>query len=283
MSFPWWVWVLLVVGALLFLMTKAAKSWRASVRREIIDYIRREEPGIEVVSDADYEIHLRIDGDKEAVFHLQKLLIESNHLQKMDLAAREQVYAHYLKAIREGEDALNLDAPEIRRRILPRIVRDEVIRELTAANAGKPHPCMPLVPGLSILFVLDSEASVAHLGADQLEQLGLGTAEALDLAVSNLRGSFSEEVVRKVLDEGVLSVVKSFDSFDAARLLLVPESLREGESVVATIPDRDTLALALAPVDGDWASMRRLAQNAAGEPLWTEPLLVTRAGVSAIP
>jgi len=53
--------------------------------------------------------------------------------------------------------------------------------------------------------------------------------------------------------------------------------------VVALIPDRDTLVLAMPPEDGDWSSLRKLAKNAAGEPLWREPLLVTREGISAIP
>ena len=49
--------------------------------------------------------------------------------------------------------------------------------------------------------------------------------------------------IRGVLDEKRLIVVKMADTYDAARLLLVPSELREGESVIATLPDRDTLAL----------------------------------------
>ena len=45
------------------------------------------------------------------------------------------------------------------------------------------------------------------------------------------------------------------------------------------IPDRDTLVLLAPPADGDWTPHRRLAKNAAGDPLWTEPLIVTARGI----
>ena len=61
--------------------------------------------------------------------------------------------------------------------------------------------------------------------------------------------------------------------------MLVPGDLDAGESVVALIPDRDTLVLSAAPDDGDWAGLWKLARAAAGDPLRTEPLIVTPDGI----
>lgn len=75
-------------------------------------------------------------------------------------------------------------------------------------------------------------------------------------------------------------LIKTCDSFDAARLLLVPGYLEAGETLVALIPDRDTLVLTTPPADDDWAGLRTLAGTADGDPLYTEPLVVTSAGIA---
>jgi len=53
--------------------------------------------------------------------------------------------------------------------------------------------------------------------------------------------------------------------------------------VIAMIPDRDTLVLIRPPADDDWSAMRRLARNAAGPPLWREPIRVTAEGFAPAP
>jgi len=65
-------------------------------------------------------------------------------------------------------------------------------------------------------------------------------------------------------------------------LLLKPGAAQEGESLAALIPDRDTLVPTPVPDDGDWGAPAKLAKNADGDPLWTEPLVVTSTGVSAV-
>ena len=136
------------------------------------------------------------------------------------------------------------------------------------------------VAGLSIVFVLDREAAVAYLTADLLAELKLTPEQALEVGRANLARTFGRDVVRSAVGSRTINVIKISDSFDAARLLLVPGYLDAGESLVALIPDRDTLALTAAQADGDWAGLRRLARAAAGDPLWTEPLIVTSDGIS---
>ena len=72
--------------------------------------------------------------------------------------------------------------------------------------------------------------------------------------------------------------VKLMDSFDAARLLLVPQVLEPEEALVAIVPDRDTLFLAPLPRDENWSSLRRLAHATDGPALLDRPLKVTRVG-----
>jgi hypothetical protein len=79
--------------------------------------------------------------------------------------------------------------------------------------------------------------------------------------------------------ESTLTMVKALDSYDAARILLVPGYLGDGEEVVALIPDRDTLTLAPLPTDGNWDTLRKLARVAGGEHLLIDrPIRVTRGG-----
>jgi hypothetical protein len=86
--------------------------------------------------------------------------------------------------------------------------------------------------------------------------------------------------VRAAVGSPNLNVIKTCDSFDAARLLLVPGYLEAGERLVALIPDRDTLVLTTPPADDDWAGLRTLAVTADGDPLYPEPLVVTSAGIA---
>ena len=128
------------------------------------------------------------------------------------------------------------------------------------------------------MFVLDREAAVAYLTGDLLAELKLTPDQALEVGRANLARTFGRDVVRSAVGSRNINVIKSCDSFDAARLLLVPGYLDAGESLVALIPDRDTLVLTAAPADGDWAGLRKLARAAAGDPLWAEPLIVTSDG-----
>ena len=96
---------------------------------------------------------------------------------------------------------------------------------------------------------------------------------------SYFQTTFAVDYLR-VVEGKTANAVKAMDSFDAARVLLVPNHLREGEAVAAAIPDRDTLFLAPLPADGDWNGMRKLARTRGGSGyhLLNQPLKITRDG-----
>ncbi len=282
MDLPWWAWVLIVLGIVIFLFARAGKTWRASIREELLAYFARSAPELEMEVQGERQIAVRRSGGEEGTLYLHNLLRDLALLKGDDPAEREVFYERLLDTYREEISALELDPERDRTRILPRLVTDrihaEMLRqapiEIPSADFG--------VPGLVAVFVLDSEHSVRYLDVESLPELGLTVEQALELAKDNLRESLPANLVQGTVRDGDINVVKSMDTYDAARLLLLPEQLGEGEAVVALIPDRDTLALAQVPGDGDWKSLRKLARNAAGEPLWTRPILVRPDGFTAV-
>lgn len=280
---PWWLWPVLVVVVGVLAMAAAARAWRASFRRQFVEYLRREAPDVEIVKEGGREIEIRTHGEA-GTLRLARLFAEGARLEADDGSGREALFRQFLNMMREGGAAGPLDPERDRPRVLPRIVRDTFLARLRAELKDRVMPAVSLgVPGLSVVFVLDGESSVAYLTEELLAELGLTSDEALRLAKENLSRSFDAEVVRRALAGGSVNVIKSGDTFDAARLLLVPECMRESEEIVALIPDRDTLVLTDVPADRDWSSLSRLARTAAGETLWSEPLLVGRAGITAAP
>ncbi len=113
----------------------------------------------------------------------------------------------------------------------------------------------------------------------ELEAAGLHA-----LALENLRKNFPAEAVRKVVEQGEGTALKLGDSYDAARLLLVPEHLRDGEEVAALIPDQDSLVLAPVPGDGDWGRLREGEQMVLGHGhrLLDRPLRVSRTSIEPV-
>jgi hypothetical protein len=294
LALTWWTWAgcgaaaLIAIVALLF---GARRSWRTSVREELVDHLRRTAPDLAIAAIHADRLELAMPGaapDAGATFYLARLYQRIAELPAGDTpelrAGRAAVYDTIVATIREGATGLeSLDADAERRNVMPRLVTDDTLAALRrqVAGAGKALPSLPSgVAGLSIVFVLDREAAVAYLTADLLAELKLTPEQALEVGRANLARTFGRDVVRSAVGSRNINVIKISDSFDAARVLLVPGYLDAGESVVALIPDRDTLVLTAAPDDGDWAGLRRLARAAAGDPLWTEPLIVTSDGIS---
>ena len=294
LALTWWTWAgcgAAALTAIVALLFGARRSWRTGVRQELVDHLRRTAPELAITAIHPDRLELAVPGatpDSGATFYLARFYQRIAELPAGDTpelrAGRAAVYDTIVATIRDGATGIeSLDADAERRNVMPRLVTDDTLAALRSqvAGAGKALPSLPSgVAGLSIVFVLDREAAVAYLTADLLAELKLTPEQALEVGRANLARTFGRDVVRSAVGSRTINVIKISDSFDAARLLLVPGYLDAGESLVALIPDRDTLALTAAPADGDWAGLRRLARAAAGDPLWTEPLIVTSDGIS---
>ena len=143
-----------------------------------------------------------------------------------------------MRTLRETVHDLALDPARDRPKVLPRLLTDAVLAAMRRHPGAASLPSWPSgVAGLSVVLVLDREASVAYLTDAHLRNLDLAEDEALAVAKANLARTFARATVRSAVADGKsINVVKSFDTFDAARLLLVPDYLEEGESLAADHP-----------------------------------------------
>ena len=281
----WSSWALLAVAGLTsvgLLVRWGARRWDASVRGDFVDYLRTNAPDVDVLEVREREISVRTKDGSDGVIFLPNLFAAVANIDARDRAGREAIFSRFVGMAHQWGSATNLTESD-RDRVRPRLVNAAFLARLRSEVKDVTIPAAPSgVAGLFVVFVLDSPESVAYVNDRHLEDLKLSEADALTLAKANLSRAFNRETVRRVLSDRSLSIVKTGDTFDAARLLLVPDALEPGESIVALIPDRETLALTVVPGDGNWAQLRKLARAAEGDPLWTEPLIVTSEGVQSL-
>jgi hypothetical protein len=294
LALTWSGWagvVVAVLAGLFALLLAANRSWRRTVREELVAYLTAHVPEVTIAAVRPDRLELRWAGagdDDGATFYLTRIYHQLADVREPDAAsataARDEIFAVVAKTLRDTMKGLDgIDAATELANVMPRLMADLDVASYQArvAAGGKTLPSLPSgVDGLSIVFVLDRETAVAYLTDDLLAKLELTPAQALDVARTNLARTFGREVVREAVASQNVNVIKSCDTFDAARLLLVPGYLEPGESLVALVPDRDTLVLTGPPPDGDWTGLRKLARAAAGDPLCTEPLVVTADGIA---
>ena len=87
------------------------------------------------------------------------------------------------------------------------------------------------------------------------------------------------DLVREAVDRGSVVSVKQLDTYDAARLLLLPDLLQEGEALVAAVPDRDTLVFLKEPPGGRVEEIQGLLVSTSDKPLLKKALRVTNRGI----
>src|SRR5205085_10145696 len=96
---------------------------------------------------------------------------------------------------------------------------------------------------------------------------------------------FPSDMVANALKGGSGSAIQLADGFDAARLLLVPESLQPGQELVALIPHRDMLLLLPGETADDPNKLReglRQLECKDHPSLLARPARVTRDGFQLI-
>lgn len=279
---PWWCWLIGGLVTIYLVLRAARKSYRGSVRAEAIAYLEREHPDVEVVDKNEKFLTVRSEDFEEGQLYLQNLYLAIAELKERTRADRNEVYDKFIGGpVRDTKlmaQPLSLDTHGDR--IMPRILPAETLDELQK-KGDTPHT--PLnVAELHVVYVLDYEHSVAYLTEDQREELGLDLDSLHQRALENLADTFSPEAVRETLEGRSLVTVKSADSYDAARLLLVGRHLGEGQAVLAAIPDRDSLALIPVPDDeAELSNLRKLAKIPGGDRLICHQLLkVTKDGIT---
>lgn len=277
------IW-LLAIGAFLVaaiaVLLAARAAWRGAVRSELRALLAGAHPDIEVTAESSDRLELKLPDGETGTMYLGNLYTMLA-AEGTDEAARHESIRTFVESVlsQQAEASQPLRMEEHGDRLMPRLQPEGFL-----AQADSKDPLVRAasgIPGLVTVFVLDSAQSVMYLTESRLRELGIDADVLRERALANLRRVTSESPVRDAVERRNVVMFKAGDTFDATRLLLVPEMLRDGEELAAVIPDRDTLGLM--PVPGDWAGVRQLARTPASPyTLLERPLRVTRGGFEAV-
>ena len=278
--FPWWAWVILVLLGVAWLLIYFGISWRRGIRREFIEFLKKRYPGLTVPEEN--VAFLRVEGPKVdlGLVSMGGLYHAISQPEIRTHADRQEAYEKYLKVLKEGvpPTGRKLTRKEDAGKIMPRLVT----REFFATEpllAGAPN--VPVgQTGLYVVYVLDGDPNVVYLTREHLKDLDMSDAEVGALALEHLRLTAPlDNLVREAVDQGSVVSVKQFDTYDAVRLLLLPDLLRDGESLVAAVPDRDTLVFLKEPPGGRVEAIEGLLVSTSDKPLLKRALRVTNKGI----
>ncbi len=279
MHIPWWLWAVVVV-VLLALLVRGALRWtRRRIRDRFVQFLQERHPEMEVVKVTDDAVLTRTERHGETVINLRTIysnvLSSDARTPEDELPIFEAFMAAFAEHDRAAQEPLSLEA--CTDRLMPRLV-PKGFYDRFPQGAGA--PCTPVESlGLDIVYVLDAADSVRFLTRADLDELALTLEQLHDRSMENLRGTFPTSPVEEALAEPALVAVKNMDSYDATRLLLVPEYLQPGQELAALIPDRDTLVLVRVSPDFDWRKLDKLARTpASGKVLLSRPVKVTHEG-----
>jgi len=278
LAMAWWKWPLLALGGLVVLAVLAVKYHRRAVRKHLIRYMRENHPEIEIVSEHSSHLMIRTSSGAAGQMNLYNLFSQIAETKAKTPEDERAIFKTMIAGLIENLEraARPMSVESDGDFLLPRLVNGGTLAQLMA-NAKIAN--QPLAgTGLSVVYVRDSDNAVSYLAESALEELHLDIPALHERALVNLRKKSSATFAREVLGSKSLALLKLGDTFDAARLLLVPEQLQDGDVLAAVIPDRDTLALAPPPADGDWSGLTKLSRVTSGPALLNRPLRVTRNG-----
>jgi uncharacterized protein YtpQ (UPF0354 family) len=269
------------LGAFVTLGIASMLAWRRQLADEFAAYLTTHLPDWRIETRSSSRFVLR-NGEDAAEFSLLNLRSAAVQIRG-DVAAqtkgRQELFATAIAAFREQVELLasKPNVPALLERVFPRIVNDSFLANL---RDGTRIPRRALGnTSLHVVYVIDSAHAVAYIDAERMASLGMDETVLHSRAIENLSRLWPVEATRKAVENGSVVVTKALDSYDAARLLLLPERLRDQEEVAALIPDRDTLVVAPVPADGNWSRLDRLARSTAGPELFAGALHVSAAGI----
>lgn len=186
---------------------------------------------------------------------------------------RQATYASWLEALRQIAEPSQI-TPAWRSQLLVRLVTVDWIQSMEHGHLLVARP----VPGLGLYAaaVFDFPTSVRYVTRSDLDDLDLDEAGAHECALANLRGRMPEGLIRDQIEAPQIRRYIAMDSYEAARILLIPELLEPGEAVGVAIPERGSLVLF--PADSAPEVVERLSESNDPEPLLTRGVLVTGEG-----
>lgn len=216
-----------------------------TLRRELVDYLGEIFPEFEVTEQRDDSLMVAGPEGEEHQIFFGNMHAAIQSLHENTLENRRRIYASFTRAMNSTETLIDSTSERLAGKLMPRIIHMDQLRSMISQiEIPIPHRTLGAMP-LAVVYVIDLPESVAFVNDDTADKLEMTEAQMHQRSLINLdpQGVFSQNI--REFKPGHIAVVKTSDSYDAARLLLVPQSLPEDTILCAAIPDRDTLILAV--------------------------------------
>jgi PAS domain-containing protein len=233
----------------------------ATLRNEIVETIAVSFPEFEVTEQRADAIIFQDSEGSEFQILLENMRAVVDELPHETLDERRRIYEEYVRCLQRGESAFESSANCLLDQLMPRIIhRDQLENMVEQFEMPIPHRPLGDLP-LVAVYVIDLPESVAFVNDSTAQQMGLSEPELFERALANLdpEGEFIRQLGQ--FSAGRVAVVKTEDSYDAARLLLVPQAIDDDVTVCAAVPDRDTLVLAILDEDTVYATVDEMAKS----------------------
>ncbi len=251
---------------------------QGTIRNECVAYLRDVFPQIEVVSLEPESLRLRLESGSGHQVFLDRIFSAIETLEDPSPSARRQVYEAFFKVLNDRvpeELSEDIDGDRLRPRVISRETLEAMHRQI-----GLELPRMALQQtGLWIVYVLDSEHSVAFVTEAMRERLGMDLGALHERSMLNLAATFDAAEFVKNLEAGSLVRVMTLDSYDASRLLLLPDHVPEGVRLAVAVPDRDLLLVLRAEDESAFDVMSQVAKVPCERPVFDGALEVTRNSI----
>ncbi|MDB4991138.1 MAG: hypothetical protein JWN04_6316 [Myxococcaceae bacterium] len=207
----------------------------------LLEGIARERPDLYFADQFDLTLSLHTDAHGEKLEVDLRRAVESTRDQGMDAVQR---VAGRLLSMLPGGSTVGSDFAEVKKRLLPRLARNDALGELDGHGQGGLFRA-PLTQELVVALLVEYDGRARYVKQRELDGWGLTPREGLEVALENLAArSGQARIACSETEHGSLWVARTGDGRDSARVLLkglyAQLSSRLGERVYVSMPHRDT-------------------------------------------
>lgn len=252
------------------------------VAEEFIEVLLEIHPEIEITGYNEGVVEFETPDSKDCAIMLHKLHAALEFERHPKLKGRKKVYRGFIQDV--FDPTFSHDEEKIgtqdQARILPRLVHAEFLSFAAERSLDIQFPHRPFYDtGLMLVYVLDSEKSVAYIADVHAADLELDEAGLYDKALENARTTYERDSLRdRYVDNDNFNMELCEDGHNSVCLILLPECLEPGEEIAVLMPDKDVFVAAPVPPDNNWNPLRAVARE--GNPPYIEqPMLVSSTGV----
>ena len=217
---------------------------------QVIQIVRGKFPLVQL-SRAEQAFSLRLNGHVASLENLYRVSM----LRPQDLRRHVERWALELLRVAEGTPDQTADYSELRDRVMPLLISQPPeasspsgAGEETTDSGDAGMISVPLVAGLRVAYVVDSDRSMSYIPPATIRRWRVQLDELHEQAIANLVKRSDQLAAHAAADEqGQVNLIlfQTMDGYDATRLLLptLHDRLREhlGSPFLAGVPNRDIL------------------------------------------